>query len=472
MQYVYALPSATSFDGDGLFGYNFGPLKQNDVEVYYIEVTHGHDTFMISKKITRTYYILSGTGYFTIANDKYEVGPGMLVEVPPKVEYSYSGQMKILAFSKPRWFGGNDEFTRFNPDVFDTPPPILAVGERSWLARLVRSRILGRSPVSGYLRLSQRLWNRLPPSVAEFGPIRRCGNTLHALAKLHGTRRQACSTFFLRSRPQLELVRRLVERIEAKTLRVAVLGCSTGAEAYSLAWRIRSARPDLQLVMNAVDISRRAIEVASRGAYSLATRQVTDTNIFERMTQAEIRELFDIDGDAATVKPWISEAIEWHIGDAGGAKTVAALGPQDIVVANNFLCHMPDAAAERCLHNIAHLVRPHGYLLVSGIDLDVRSKVADELGWRPVEELLEEIHEGDPCMRQLWPCHYGGLEPLNKKRADWRRRYAAAFQLIPSGSATEVGGLPQGANGCGSVDRLSPLPEVAGDQSRHAGSQP
>jgi hypothetical protein len=76
-------------------------------------------------------------------------------------------------------------------------------------------------------------------------------------------------------------------------------------------------------------------------------------------------------------------------------------------------------------------VHPHGYLFVSGIDLDVRTKVAGDLGWHPLQELLEEIHAGDPCMKTFWPWHYAGLEPLNKKRGDWQHRYAAAFQLVP-----------------------------------------
>ena len=58
--------------------------------------------------------------------------------------------------------------------------------------------------------------------------------------------------------------------------------------------------------------------------------------------------------------------------------------------------------------------------------------MADHLGWSPVQELLEEIHEGDPCMRRLWPCHYVGLEPLNKARSDWTRRYAVAFRIEDS----------------------------------------
>ena len=85
------------------------------------------------------------------------------------------------------------------------------------------------------------------------------------------------------------------------------------------------------------------------------------------------------------------------------------------------------------MRNIAHLVGPRGYLFVSGIDLDIRTKVADELGWIPVQELLEEIHEGDPRMGVNWPFNYSGLEPLNRRRRDWRVRYAAAFQLVRRG---------------------------------------
>jgi hypothetical protein len=125
---------------------------------------------------------------------------------------------------------------------------------------------------------------------------------------------------------------------------------------------------------------------------------------------------------------------------------IDALGPQDIVMANNFLCHMDAATAETCLRSIARLVSPHGYLFVSGIDLDIRTKVAEDLGWKPVQELLEEIHEGDPRMGTSWPWNYSALEPLNKRRRDWRFRYAAAFQLVSSARGPRIwkGTLPSG----------------------------
>jgi hypothetical protein len=105
------------------------------------------------------------------------------------------------------------------------------------------------------------------------------------------------------------------------------------------------------------------------------------------------------------------------------------LGPQDIVVANNFLCHMEPPAAESCLRNIAGLLDRGGYLFVSGVDLDVRTKVAHELGWGPIPVLLKQIHDGDPLVRKDWPWRWWGLEPLNHNRDDWRTRYAAVFQI-------------------------------------------
>ena len=429
MDYVYSLPASTSFDGQGLFGYTFGPLKQEDLEVYYIEVEKGHDTFIMSKRITRTYYVLDGIGYFTIRDLRYDVSPGMLVEVPPRVEYSYSGKMRMLALSRPRWFSGNDTHTKWNPDVVRGDFPRLTSG-RAWLSRLVRLKIFGKSPINACLRLNRPLWNRLPASMTALGPIRSYGHFLHRLARIQGARAQAFSTYFLRNRPQLELIRRLVERrAKVDTFRVAVLGCSIGAEAYSVAWTIRSARPDLKLVFHAMDISRQAVEIGKAGVYPLVIPHVTDSNIFERMTATEMEELFDRDGDVAMVKPWIKEGIEWHVGDVGDSEILEVLGPQDIVIANNFLCHMDPPKAERCLRNIARLVSPRGYLFISGVDLDVRTKVAEELGWHPVLDLLEEIHEGDTCMKTFWPWHYAGLEPLNKRRPDWRRRYAAVFRL-------------------------------------------
>jgi chemotaxis methyl-accepting protein methylase len=430
MSYVYSPPTSASFTGKGLVGYSFGPLRQEDMEVYYIESEKGHDVFVVSKKITRFWYVLSGEGYFIIDNQKYDVAPGMLVEVPPKVEFCYSGKMTLLGFAKPRWFSGNDTYTKWNPDVVDEDFPCKLDNRKPLLARVAALKVFGKSPLNAYLRLNQRLWPHLPASLISFSPVALYGNFLQRLAQIQRLRAQAFSTYFLRNRPQLELIRRLLDgKGQGDTLRVAVLGCSTGPEAYSVAWRIRSARPDLKLHMHAVDISKQAVEFAERGVYSLSTPQLTITDVTERMTSAEMDDVFNKDANVVAVKQWLKEGIHWHVADAGDPHVLDTLGPQDLVVANNFLCHMDALEAERCLRNIARLVVPGGYLFASGVDLDIRTKVARDLGWNPIPELLEEIHEGDPILRRDWPFQYAGLEPLSKRRRDWRLRYAAAFQL-------------------------------------------
>jgi hypothetical protein len=177
MRYVFSLPTVADFKGRGLTGCKFGPLTQTDLDVYYIEVDGGHDTFMISRKITRSYYILSGSGSFTIENNRYAVSPGMLVEIPPKVEYTYSGKMTLIAFSRPGWFLGNDRHTKWNADVFGKDFAAALPNEK-WRSRILRWRIFGISPVAAGLVANQALWNLLPLAVTSIGPLRRYGDLL------------------------------------------------------------------------------------------------------------------------------------------------------------------------------------------------------------------------------------------------------------------------------------------------------
>jgi len=247
-------------------------------------------------------------------------------------------------------------------------------------------------------------------------------------------------------------MRRLLnQKAPGSRLDISVLACSKGAEVYSVLWAIRSARPDLKLNTHALDISQEILEFAERGVYSRIARDIStpsphngtkvvedvawntsrDQNapIFERMTDEEVNAMFEVEGDQAKVRPWLKEGIKWLRGDANDPKLLGVLGPQEIVVANRFLCHMQPAAADKCLRSVARLVKPGGYLFVSGIDLDVRTRVARDLRWKPVTELIREIHDGDTSLRRGWPLEYWGLEPFSEDQADWGIRYASVFQI-------------------------------------------
>jgi chemotaxis methyl-accepting protein methylase len=240
------------------------------------------------------------------------------------------------------------------------------------------------------------------------------------------------------------MCRLLDQKPECASLDIAVLACSKGAEVYSLLWTLRSARPDLRIGMTGIDISTDILEFAARGVYSRngihpehknigengdRTWQDQPVSIFERLSEQEVEAMFDLEGEQARIKQWLKKGTSWLRGDVTDPRFMSFLGPQDIVVANRFLCHMDPAAAEVCLYNIAHVVKPGGYLFVSGVDLEVRTKVARYLGWKPVMHLIREIHEGDPSLRNGWPFEYWGLEPFCEDRPDRSVRYASVFQI-------------------------------------------
>jgi SAM-dependent methyltransferase len=237
-------------------------------------------------------------------------------------------------------------------------------------------------------------------------------------------------TFFFRNRPELQMILALVkERPKRSTLRISVLACSNGAEVYSIIWTVRSARPDLKIILHAVDISEEILEIARAGRYLPGVNDLVNSPIFDRITEEELRGMFDLKNGHLMIKPWLKEDIQWVVGDAADPKLLDVLGEQDIVVANKFLCHMEAENADKCLRVLARLVKPGGYLFVSGVDLDVRTKIALDLDWKSVSDLIAEMHDGDPSVRHDWPWRYWGLEPFDSKRKDCSVRYASVFQI-------------------------------------------
>jgi hypothetical protein len=106
-----------TFKQKGLIGYRY-PLRNGQVEAYFVDVSQGHDTYIISKKCTHIYYITKGKGEFEVAGQMHEVeGPCAMIEIPPGVEYTYFGKMEMLLIVTPPWFEGNEEIVKPNPRV-------------------------------------------------------------------------------------------------------------------------------------------------------------------------------------------------------------------------------------------------------------------------------------------------------------------------------------------------------------------
>ena len=195
-----------------------------------------------------------------------------------------------------------------------------------------------------------RIWRHLPSSLRVSSLGRAYGRRLHALVLTQSERRQSFGTFFLRNRPEMELMKRLLsQKAPGSKLDISVLACSKGAEVYSVQWAIRSARPDLRLNMHALDISQEILEFAERGIYSRTapddsmpspksgSKEIADVSwntsrdqnapIFERMTDEEVKAMFEVDGDQAKVRPWLKEGIKWLRGDANDPELLRCSGP-------------------------------------------------------------------------------------------------------------------------------------------------
>lgn len=274
-----------------------------------------------------------------------------------------------------------------------------------------------------FMRANAFVWFRLPKPVLSAQPVQNYGEYLQKLVRLRSPREQNPRTYFLRNRPELELITKIASQApKNSTYKVAILACSMGAEAYTILSGIRKARPDLTVRMHGLDISPQPLAIAKEGLWDRDAFQL------ERLTPSEIDEFFDREGDKLRVKAALRQGVEFQLADATQPQVIASLGQQNLVVANRFLCHMQPAVAETALRNIAVLVAPQGHLVCSGVDVEVRTKVMRNLGWTPITERIEELHDGDHTLRDGWPWEYWALEPLDKSKPDWQLRYATIFR--------------------------------------------
>lgn len=271
------------------------------------------------------------------------------------------------------------------------------------------------------LRINELLWKRSPKAIRHGRLGLLWGRLIFFLVDKQADHLQLTTTYFFRNRPELKLLADISTR--HNNLNLTVIGCSEGAEVLSIVHTLRKARPNIKLNVQAFDISQAAIDIARQGVFPRESR------LFKYTTAAELEELFEQIGETLKVKAVYREDVSWHHADPTREPTISKLPKQDIVFINRLLFHMSKAEAERCLRAAASLVRQDGYLFVSGVNLDLRSRIAQEQGWRQITDYLEEIHSGDETMTNDWPFRRWGLEPLDKRRNDWALRYCSVFQI-------------------------------------------
>jgi SAM-dependent methyltransferase len=252
------------------------------------------------------------------------------------------------------------------------------------------------------------------------------GRAIHRrVCDLAPRRPESVHTFFMRNPPLLEQLSEVVEQWPAdRPVRIASVGCSSGAELYTVLWLIRSRRPDLRVQGVGIDIDPAVLEKAAAGVYG------RDDLELSLLPAEHFGQIFVNSGSSLAVASWIAEGTEWRQCDVVRDDLEAAVGRFDMVLANNLLCHLPARAAEVAMRNIVRLVGPAGCLVCYGVDLDLRERVVQEAGFSPFPCDIARSYAAEPRALWKWPFAYWAQEPFDGNRTDAMLRYSSIFVTL------------------------------------------
>jgi len=246
---------------------------------------------------------------------------------------------------------------------------------------------------------------------------------------LHSSERQnATFTLFLRLPTQFDalsgpVVDFLLSHGGTNKLKITILGCSNGAEAFSVASILKDRHPDLIFSIHGYDILKEMIDKANSACY-------TEEEVFSNkmVTPSFVNHTFDVGNGCYKIKPEIMRLVHFSLADALDPNLKNVIGPSDIVFAQNFLFHLKPKMAKKAFNNICRLLSHNEVLFIDGMDLGMRQKLTHINHLSPLEYKIEEIHnEARVGRTDAWPFVYWGLEPFLTVRKGWQRRYSTIF---------------------------------------------
>lgn len=103
MKYKYTRKNALELGWDGLQVHSYSEssdFERASAGVFEVTTHHGKVKSLLSDRI---YYILEGTGYFIINDERIEVEPTDVIIVPRNTVYDYFGKMKLFLVHTPAY---------------------------------------------------------------------------------------------------------------------------------------------------------------------------------------------------------------------------------------------------------------------------------------------------------------------------------------------------------------------------------
>jgi len=208
----------------------------------------------------------------------------------------------------------------------------------------------------------------------------------------------------------------------SEALRIVVMGCSNGAEAFSIASVLSRKYPSLDFAIDAYDLSDAMIAQAKSGRFP---RDQVDT--MHPPTNDFVASTFDADDEAYIVKPAIARRVSFGVADLFDDSVIQRIGAADIVFAQNVLINFPRPRARQAFQQILQLLKPRAALFIDGMDIDLREELTRAAGLHPLDYKIRQIHDDARVIRgDVWPWVYWGLEPFAERR-NWRERYATIY---------------------------------------------
>lgn len=253
----------------------------------------------------------------------------------------------------------------------------------------------------------------------------------HRLTLALSPRRISHFTSFLRSPTQFAAlsgpVLDFLMQDRVTTLDITVIGCSTGAEAYSIASVLRERHPDLLFTVHAYDIDSACIEKAKSARYTPQEVFSTDRSGHTPVTADFIGATFHLEDGWYVVKSDVRKHVHFDLADALNPNLKQHVGTSDIVFAQHVLIHLEPHKAKKAFQNICLLLNARAALFIAGMDLNILQQQTRRHDLIPCEYKIEEIYREVEAYGGGWPWNYGSLEPFMSVRTEWQRRYATIF---------------------------------------------